>query len=759
MANLLTDDELKKIQEFLGREPNPTERAMFAVMWSEHCSYKSSRVHLKRFPTTGARVIEGPGENAGIVDIGNGFVAAFKIESHNHPSFIEPYQGAATGVGGIIRDIFTMGARPIALLNSLRFGPPTNPKNKYLMEQVVAGIAGYGNCMGIPTVGGEVGFNEIYTKNPLVNAFCLGIARREEIIKGRAAGVGNPVIYVGSKTGRDGIHGATMASTALDASKDARPAVQVGDPFTEKLLLEACLELAQTGVVVGMQDMGAAGLTCATSEMADRGGVGLEIDLAKVPLRETGMTSEEILISESQERMLIVIQKGRESEAEKVFEKWGLDFSIVGTVTEGGNVTVKNGEILVAEIPADALTSKAPVYERPIAPPKFQEILIAFSFDMIPVPQGDCSLSLLTLLQSPSLASKQWVYEQFDHMVQTNTVIGPGVGASVLRIKETGALLAFSLEGNSTYALLNPYQGGTNAIAAAARRLICLGAKPIGVTNCLNFGNPERPETMWALALSIEGMSDACRALEIPVVSGNVSLYNETHGLDIYPTPVVGVVGLIAPQAGGGGPADSGTLRTDNMNDTTDSVLPTLPYFQAEGETIILIGETMEEMGGSAYLKEIYSQERGAPPLLRLDREKNLQQVILRAIELGLLSSARSLSDGGLALAIAKCCIFSKMGAEVKIERPKIRVDAVLFSESPSRVLVTLSEENVYALKKLLDEADLACFVLGKTGSAGASLTIQVGDKTGISISIEEMTKAYQTGLSQYFISSTENTK
>ncbi|MEK7286433.1 MAG: phosphoribosylformylglycinamidine synthase subunit PurL [Nitrospirota bacterium] len=751
MPNLLTDDELKKIQEFLGREENPTERAMFAVMWSEHCSYKSSRVHLKRFPTTGVRVIEGPGENAGIVDIGNGYVAAFKIESHNHPSFIEPYQGAATGVGGIIRDIFTMGARPIALLNSLRFGHPAHSKNKYLMERVVAGIAGYGNCMGIPTIGGEVRFNDIYTKNPLVNAFCLGIARREEIIKGHAAGVGNPVIYVGAKTGRDGIHGATMASTALDASKDARPAVQVGDPFTEKLLLEACLELAKTGIVVGMQDMGAAGLTCATSEMADRGGVGIAIDLAKVPLREKGMVAEEILISESQERMLIVVQKGREHDAEKIFLKWGLDFATIGTVTDTGKVTVTFGDVLVSDIPAAALTSKAPVYERPIAPPQFQEILTAFSFDMIPIPQGDFSKSLLELLASPSFASKAWVYEQFDYMVQTNTVVGPGVGAAVLRIKETAALLAFTLEGNSTYTLLNPYQGGTNAVASASRRLVCLGAKPIGMTNCLNFGNPERPETMWALALSIEGMSDACRALEIPVVSGNVSLYNETNGLDIYPTPVVGVVGLI----------EAGTTRSGR----SASRPPLPPYFQDEGETIILIGETMEEMGGSAYLKEIYSQERGAPPLLRLDREKNLQQLILSAIEQDIFSSARSLSEGGLVMTLAKCCLFSSRGATITIERPNIRMDAFLFSESPSRVLVTASNDNMDSLKKMLRESDLSCLVLGKTGSTGSHLTVQVaerplrGDKVAISLSMEEMANAYQTGFSQHFMSSDKNTK
>jgi phosphoribosylformylglycinamidine synthase len=726
-ATLLPDDEYQQVIGLLGRAPNDIELAMFAVMWSEHCSYKSSRVHLKRFPTTGERVIEGPGENAGVVDIGHGLVAAFKIESHNHPSFIEPYQGAATGVGGILRDIFTMGARPVALMNALRFGSLSIPKNRYLMEQVVAGIAGYGNCMGVPTVGGEVCFNDTYSKNPLVNVFCLGIARREDIVKGSASGVGNPVIYVGSKTGRDGIHGATMASTGLENSKESRPAVQVGDPFTEKLLLEACLELIGTGCVVGMQDMGAAGLTCATSEMSDRGGVGIKIDLAKVPLRESGMTPTEVLISESQERMLIVVKSGREKEAKAVFVKWDLDFAVIGVVTDDGKVTVTQGGLTVAEVPASALTSKAPVYERPISPPTFQEVLTAFSFDSIPLPySGSYSQSLLTLLSSPSLASKEWVYQQFDHMVQTNTIAGPGSGATILRIKESDTLLAFTLNGNSAYTLLNPYYGGANAVAGASLRLVCSGAKPIGMTNCLNFGNPEKPETMWALALSIEGMSDACKALSIPVVSGNVSLYNETAGLDIYPTPIIGMVGIIDPP-----------------------VSPLTPVFKAEGETIILIGETLEEMGGSAYLKEIYFQERGAPPLLRFDREKELEQVILEANQQGLLSSARDLSYGGVAMVLARGCLLSKMGAEITIAPGKIRPDAMLFSESPSRVLVTVQAEKLDRLKRLLSEQDIIYSILGKTGNA--SLTIHVGDKIAVRLSMQEMASAHQTGLRHYF--------
>jgi phosphoribosylformylglycinamidine synthase len=722
---LLTEEEYKKILDFLGREPNKTEIAMFSVMWSEHCSYKSSKVHLKRFPTGGDGVIEGPGENAGIVDIGNGFVAAFKIESHNHPSFIEPYQGAATGVGGILRDIFTMGARPVALLNSLRFGPLDHPKNRYLMEQVVSGIAGYGNCIGVPTVGGEIYFGDTYTKNPLVNVFCLGIARREDIVKGMAAGVGNPVIYVGAKTGRDGIHGATMASVGLDQSQEARPAVQVGDPFTEKLVLEACLELIQTGSVVGMQDMGAAGLTCATSEMGDRGKVGIAIDLARVPLRESGMIPNEIMISESQERMLIVVTKGREKEAEAIFKKWNLEFSIIGEVTEGDRLVVSYHGEVVANVPVAALTSNAPVYERPFSPPVFQDFITTLNLDAIPQPKS-YEEALLTLLKSPSFCSKKWVYQQYDHMVQTNTVSGPGHGAAVLRMKETDTLLAITVDGNSVYTLLNPYYGGACAVAEAARNLVCVGARPIGMTNGLNFGNPEKPEVLWALALAIEGMSDACRALHIPVVSGNVSLYNETNGLAIYPTPIVGMVGII----------DSPSLQIT-------------PIFKAEDEIVLLIGETREELGGSAYLKEVQSQERGSPPLLQFEREAQTQKLLLEANRQGLISSAHDLSEGGLAVALAELCLFSKMGVSVVIETPKIRLDAVLFSESPSRVLVTVSRERFYKLKELLEEFDLPHTDLGRTG--GDRLTVQIDKRTVIHLPLGKMESVYSQGLDRYF--------
>jgi phosphoribosylformylglycinamidine synthase len=719
----LTEEEYQQIIALLGREPNGVEIALFSVMWSEHCSYKSSKVHLKRFPTTGERVVCGPGENAGVVDIGNGYVAAFKIESHNHPSFIEPFQGAATGVGGILRDIFTMGARPIALLNSLRFGPIENPKNKRLMEQVVSGISVYGNSVGVPTVGGEVNFGETYAKNPLVNVFCMGIARRKDIIKGIAAGVGNPVIYFGSKTGRDGIHGATMASTGLDRSKESRPAVQVGDPFTEKLLLEAAMELIQTGCVIGMSDMGAAGLTCASAEMASRGGVGMTIDLSKVPLRETGMIPMEILISESQERMLVCIEKGREDEATAVFKKWDLDFAVIGFVTDDGMLRVTYHTEPVAQIPVEALTNKAPVYERPIAQPGFQDMITSLNHDVIPK-LPSYSETLMTLLASPSFACRRWVYQQYDYMVQTNTVVGPGSGAAILRLKESDVQLAITLDSNSTYTLLHPYYGGAIAVAEAARNLVAVGAKPIGMTNCMNFGNPERPETMWAFGLAVEGMSDVCRTLGIPVIGGNVSLYNETAGLDIYPTPVVGMVGLIEPLT-----------------------RPITPIFQSEGEVLVLIGDTMEELGGSAYLKEIYSQERGTPPMLRLEREKAVQNLILQAN--GFLSSAQDLSEGGLAMALAKGCILSKMGCSTQVDTGKIRHDAMLFGESQSRFLVSLSEENLHPLKELLNQADLPYLVLGTTG--GDSLKIAIDGSTVVVLSVCEMEAAYRNGLARYF--------
>ncbi len=589
----LKPDEYERIVAFMGREPNLTELGIFSVMWSEHCSYKSSRVHLRTLPTEGPQVLQGPGENAGAIDIGDGLAAVFKIESHNHPSFIEPYQGAATGVGGIIRDIFTMGARPIALMNSLRFGALDAPATARLLEGVVAGIAGYGNSIGIPTVGGEIVFEPLYAGNPLVNVFCLGIAKQTDIIKGVASGVGNAVYYVGAKTGRDGIHGATMASAEFDEkSADKRPAVQVGDPFMEKLLLEACLEVMQTDALIGIQDMGAAGLTCSTTEMGSRGGAGVEIDVALVPQRETGMTPYEIMLSESQERMLLVAKRGREAEVERVFEKWDLHAVRIGEVTADGLLRVKDHGTVVAEIPNRALTDEAPVYHRPMSPPEYLKDVQRLDLDAlaekgVPFParcrgKGVRPLSeaLLALLGSPTIGSKRWVYQQYDHMVRTNTVNIPGLGAGVVRIKGTDRALAMSVDGNGRYCYLDPYRGAMLAVAEAARNVACAGARPLAATNCLNFGNPERPAIMWQFAKAVEGIGAACRALDVPITGGNVSLYNETDGRAIYPTPVIGIVGLL---------------------EHVDRVLTR--RFQDAGDVIVLFGEGRGELGGSEYLK------------------------------------------------------------------------------------------------------------------------------------------------------------
>lgn len=723
-AHKLTEEEYQKIVALLGREPNRTEIGVFSVMWSEHCSYKSSKPFLKKFPTTGDKVLEGPGENAGVVDIGNGWAAVFKIESHNHPSFIEPYQGAATGVGGILRDIFTMGARPIALLNSLRFGPLEHPKNRYLFEQVVSGIAGYGNCIGVPTVGGEVYFNEIYNHNPLVNVFCLGITPVRRIFRASASGIGNPVIYVGSKTGRDGIHGATMASAEFDdKSEERRPAVQVGDPFTEKLLLEACLELFETDAIVGIQDMGAAGLTSSTVEMASRGGVGIEIDVSKVPLRESGMSPYEILLSESQERMLIVAQRGREEEVKAVFRKWDLEAVEIGQVVQGGYLTVKQGEHVAAEIPVKALTEETPVYHRELEPPKFHDLLQSLDLESIRMPRNFEEV-LLQLLSSANLTSKKWVFHQYDYMVQTNTVVKPGGDAAILRVKEANVSLALSVDGNSVYTLLNPYYGGAIAAAESARNVVCSGAKPIGLTNCLNFGSPERKEVMWQFALAVEGISDVCRRLSIPVVSGNVSFYNETKALSIYPTPVVAVVGVIEPY---------------------DRFITS--WFRKSGDVIVLLGESREELGGTVYLKEIFGQERGFPPILRLDDEANLHTVLLKAIEQSLLSSAHDCSEGGLAVALAECCLGDPVcqGAVIELLNPGFRTDALLFGESQSRVAVSVPSHRLAYLRELAASHQVVSEVIGVVG--GDDFILSVGGKKLINLSINELSKTYKKGL------------
>jgi len=730
----LTREEYQKILTRLGREPNRLELGLFSVMWSEHCSYKSSKVHLKKLPTAGPRVVQGPGENAGAVDIGDGLVAVFKIESHNHPSFIEPYQGAATGVGGILRDIFTMGARPIALLNSLRFGPLEIPKNRFLLEGVVSGIAGYGNCMGIPTVGGEINFNEIYNQNPLVNVFCLGIAHKNRIFRASARGVGNTVIYIGSKTGRDGIHGATMASESFDESIEARrPTVQVGDPFTEKLLLEACLEIMKGELIVGIQDMGAAGLTSSSVEMAGRGGTGIELELSGVPRREEGMTPYEVMLSESQERMLLVAKPGFEKEILSICDRWDLDAAAIGRVTDTRRLVLKEEGRIVADIPIQALTDDAPVYERPIQVPSYLDALQGINLDLIP-PPSDFGAVLMNLLQSPTIANKRWVYQQYDHMVRTNTVIRPGFESAVVRVKGTRKALAMSVDGNSRYGVLNPYRGGVIAVCEAARNIVCAGGRPIGLTDCLNFGNPERPEVMWQFALSVEGIADACRELEIPVVSGNVSFYNETNGLGIYPTPIIGMVGLI---------------------EEVERTVP--PGFRDEGDRVVLLGETKEELGGTEYLSRIHSREGGFPPLLELAVEKSVQRCCLEAIEAGIIKSAHDCSEGGLGVALAEAAILSEKasgpssGATVVLPHLPIRRDAHLFGESQSRIVVTVAETDLPKLEHQCAGQGVPMAVIGRVGGQRLTIRMEGDDRPLIDLPVERMRTAWQDAIGAYF--------
>jgi phosphoribosylformylglycinamidine synthase len=664
-------------------------------MWSEHCSYKSSKVHLKKFPIKGERVVQGPGENAGIVDIGDGICLAFKMESHNHPSFIEPYQGAATGVGGILRDIFTMGARPIALLDSLRFGDPKLPKTKYLVEGVVSGIAGYGNCVGIPTVGGEVYFEECYNGNPLVNVFALGITKRDEILRGYAKGVGNPVIYVGSKTGRDGIHGAVMASeTFTKEAEEKRPAVQVGDPFTEKLLLEACLELFKTGVVVGIQDMGAAGLTSSSVEMAGRAGTGITINIEKVPRRESGMTPYEVMLSESQERMLIVVQKGKEEVAERIFRKWALDFAVIGEVTDSRRLKVLEDGKTVVDLPINPITKEAPVYRRPYRKPSYLKNVRRLEISSIPMP-NDLNSVLLKLLSSPNLSNKRWIYEQYDHMVRTNTVVAPGSDAAVIRIKGTNKGVALTSNCNSRYCYLDPYVGAAIAVAESARNLACSGAHPLAITDCLNFGSPEKPEIMWQFKKSIEGLAEAAKMLGTPVVSGNVSFYNETEDKAIYPTPTVAMVGLIE----------------DVRKHVTQ-------WFKREGDILVLLGETKEELGGSEYLKLIHGLVLGSPPEINLEAESRLIATLLEANGIGIINSAHDLSEGGLAIAITESCFTLKGQVGVRINRlyGKIREDVLLFGESQSRAIVSLDRKNIHVLENIAQKHGVQMEVIGEVG-------------------------------------------
>ncbi|HEV8701521.1 MAG TPA: phosphoribosylformylglycinamidine synthase subunit PurL [Candidatus Polarisedimenticolia bacterium] len=703
VAHGMTPEEYDRASGALGRTPSYTELGIFSVMWSEHCSYKSSRVHLKRLPTEGPRLIQGPGENAGIVEIGEGIAAVFKMESHNHPSYVEPYQGAATGVGGILRDIFTMGARPIASLNSLRFGALDHPRTRYLVSGVVSGIAGYGNSIGVPTVGGEIYFHPSYNGNILVNVFSLGIIRRDKIHRGIASGPGNPVIYVGSKTGRDGIHGASLlASSEFDTTSESkRPTVQVGDPFTEKLLLEACLEVMKApGLVVGIQDMGAAGLTCSTVEMAARAGTGMEIDLDKVPLREEGMTPYEIMLSESQERMLLVATGQTEAKVREVFHKWDLDASVVGRVTETGRVRIHFKGRTVADVPADALVEDAPRYRRPSARPAWQDGLADLALGSIK-DLSEGTQALQTLSTSLNLCSREEVYSEYDHMVRSNTVVRPGSDAAVIRLKGTRYALALTVDCNARYCHLDPAAGARLAVAEAARNLACAGAVPIGTTDCLNFGNPERPEVMWQFEQAIDGIADACRAFDAPIVGGNVSFYNETEGKGIHPTPTIAMVGFLVDVKGA-----------------------ITQWFKKEGDLVLLLGGAEGTLGGSEYLALLHGIEAGRPHPVDLGKERALHDLVRTARDAGLVASAHDCSEGGLAVALLESCITGPngaVGATISLEG-KGRLDEILFGEAPTRIVVTTPPDCRARLEHAAAAAGVPVQSIGRVG--GQRLTI-----------------------------------
>ncbi len=715
----LTQEEYQRILEILQRKPTFTELGIFSVMWSEHCSYKSSRIHFKHFLTEAPWVIQGPGENAGIVDIGDGLAAVFKIESHNHPSYIEPYQGAATGVGGILRDIFTMGARPLASLNSLRFGSLDDPYQKHLFNGVVSGIAGYGNSIGVPTVGGEIYFHPCYNGNILVNVFNVGIAKKDRIFRGRAEGVGNPVIYVGSKTGRDGIHGVTMASEEFsDDAMEKKPNVQVGDPFTEKLLLEACLEAMSKGLIVGIQDMGGAGLTSSSSEMAGRANSGIELELEKVPLREEGMTPYEIMLSESQERMLIVAKKGSEDELLEIFRKWDLDARVIGKVTDDGMLRVKWHGKVVAEIPAKKISDEAPKYDRPTKRPDYKDELNRLNLEEIPLPE-DYNDVFMRLISSPDIASKRFVYEQYDYMVRTNTVVRPGSDAAVIRIKGTKKGIAITVDCSHVYCFLDPMRGGMIAVAEARRNIVCSGATPLGISDNLNFGNPEKPEVMWQFVECIKGISHASRVFNIPIVSGNVSFYNETKGVAIYPTPTIAMLGVIE---------DVSKARTINFK---------------EGLEVVILGDTLEELGGSEYLRIIHNIERGMPPEIDLEKEKRLHSLVLDAINLDLVESVHDCSEGGLAVTIAESSIAGNCGVRINLTdvSPSIRKDALLFGESQTRIIVSLRKERLNDLKRLAENYRIPFYHIGRTG--GTRFIIE----NFIDIPLDELIRTYENAI------------
>jgi phosphoribosylformylglycinamidine synthase II len=709
--------EYKTMLEIMGRAPSFTELGIFSVMWSEHCSYKSSRIHLKKLPTKAPWVIQGPGENAGVIDIGGGLAAVFKIESHNHPSFIEPYQGAATGVGGILRDVFTMGARPIAIMDALRFGEPSHPKTRHLVAGVVSGIGGYGNCMGIPTVGGETEFHASYNGNILVNAMTVGIAPADRIFYAKAAGIGNPVVYVGSKTGRDGIHGATMASAEFDdKSEEKRPTVQVGDPFTEKLLLEACLELMATDAIVSIQDMGAAGLTSSSVEMAGKGGLGIELDIDMVPMREAGMTAYEVMLSESQERMLMVLKPGREDEARRIFEKWELDFAIVGRLTETGRLVVKRGGKVEADIPVDPLVAKSPLYDRPSEPTPKRPYIDAATLSA-PTSPSD---ALAKMLGAPNLASKRWIWEQYDHLVRGQTIERPGGDAAVVRIAGTAKALAIATDCTPRYCLADPRAGGRQAVAESFRNLVSVGARPRAVTNNLNFGNPERPPIMGQIVGCIEGMAEACAALDFPVISGNVSLYNETNGKAILPTPVIGGVGVLEDWRAHVGAG-----------------------FKAPGQTLVLIGATRGWLGASAYLRDILGREEGAPPPVDLGAERRNGELVLTLIAARWVSACHDLSDGGLAIAAAEMALAGNTGCALEAGPRSLTNEAWLFGEDQARYLLATRQPDLVLAAAAARGVPAA--IVGRTTADGA-LTLPGGNP----ISLGQLRRVHEAWLPEY---------
>ncbi|OCL85913.1 phosphoribosylformylglycinamidine synthase subunit PurL [Arcobacter porcinus] len=693
LAHSLTKDEFEQIKKILGREPNYLEVGIFSAMWSEHCSYKSSKKYLNGFPTKAPWVIQGPGENAGVIDIGDGYAAVFKMESHNHPSFIEPYQGAATGVGGILRDVFTMGARPVASLNSIRFASiegnsETAKKHRYLLKGVVAGIGGYGNCMGVPTIGGETSFEECYAGNNLVNAFTLGLAKADEIFYAKAEGIGNPVIYVGSKTGRDGLGGAVMSSAAFDEdSESKRPTVQVGDPFTEKLLLEACLELFKTDLIVGIQDMGAAGLTSSSFEMAGRSGSGMIMHLDKVPAREEGMTPYDFMLSESQERMLICAKKGCEQAVIDIFEKWELDVAVIGEVTNTGNMELFWHGEKVADMPVQPVSEEAPMLDRPIAEPKYLETIKNISMDK----EISNQIAFDEIFSDMEVVDKSWIYTQFDSMVQTNTIKGPGsLDASSIRVKETGRALAMSADCNTRFCYINPQLGAAAAVMESGRNVAMSGAVPKAITDCLNFGNPTNPEVMWQFKESCEGIKNACKSLNTPVISGNVSLYNETNGVSIFPTPSIAMVGV---------------------NECAENVLTS--KLKSNGNILYLLGDTKSEFGGSLYLKKFFGKVAGTHPEVNFEKELALWNTVIEANKYKLLKSAKDVNVGGVAVALAKMAVVGKIGVEVNLSLNESRD---IFAESLSRAIVEVEPKNCEAFEKLASSNNITCVAIGKTG-------------------------------------------